>query len=882
MRLFLYYSLHSFINQLRKLLKTWVLIFILVCALLGGVIGFGAAMVSEAAEEQNAQTAEELPDAEEPEEPSFFEEQGIERAELLELVLSLGLLALFAYEVLSADKNGGRIFQPADVNLLFSAPLRPQSVLLFRLGTQLGMALLMTVYLLFQLPNLTLNFGLSVWAALALIVTWGAAIFVTKLIQVLLYLLCAERPAVKSNLRRIVYVALGLLLAGYIVFWRAGSDTPLAAAAHFFCAPVTRWVPLWGWLKGLCMFAAEENLVCALLCAALTVLGAALLFWIIGRMKADFYEDAMAKSEEMAELLAAAQSERANGFARKRKKDRADRLRRDGMTHGWGASVFFFKPLYNRFRFAHFGLLTKTTETYLAAGLGVAALCRFVFETESIAPLALTLAGLAFFRALGNPLAEDTKMDFFRLIPESTWAKLLYSLLAGAVNCALDALPGLLLGTLLLGGNLLAALLWLPLIVSVDFYATAVGTFIDLSVPMSAGMSIKRFVQVLFVYFGLLPDAAILAVAFILGYDGGLAVLLCAGLNAVLGLIFFFLAGVCVDPRGGRSVILSADGVDLRTAKRRFSRLGLGAFAILALTTAGQFVLSAALRRYAGEPWFLWVASFPPLYCVGLPVGVLIMRGVPAAQPERRSLKPRDLVAAFLITVFMMYAGNLVGTVIIRLVQSALGVPAANPLDNYIGGESMLLQVLFMVILSPLAEEVVFRKVLIDRMRPYGEKLAVVTSAVIFGLFHGNLSQMFYAFTIGLVFGTVYLLSGKLRYTVVMHMLVNLLGSVVAPWVLGRAADGAGLDLAELGETASLSELFTPGAIGLMVYLVLMLGAAVAGLILLCANAHRVRFAFAPLELPKGRRFDTVYCNLGMLLLLLACLGMVALNAAAG
>ena len=42
MRLFLYYALHSFVNQLRKLFKTWVLIFLLACMLLGGLIGLGA------------------------------------------------------------------------------------------------------------------------------------------------------------------------------------------------------------------------------------------------------------------------------------------------------------------------------------------------------------------------------------------------------------------------------------------------------------------------------------------------------------------------------------------------------------------------------------------------------------------------------------------------------------------------------------------------------------------------------------------------------------------------------------------------------------------------------------------------------------------------
>ena len=99
--------------------------------------------------------------------------------------------------------------------------------------------------------------------------------------------------------------------------------------------------------------------------------------------------------------------------------------------------------------------------------------------------------------------------------------------------------------------------------------------------------------------------------------------------------------------------------------------------------------------------------------------------------------------------------------------------------------------------------------------------------------------------------------------------------------LIGAATKLYGKDLAQLDELTSLSQLFTPGTAALAVYLVLMLGAAVAGLIMLCANAHRVRFAPAPQELPKGKRFTTAYCNVGMILLLLACLGMVALSAAA-
>ena len=43
------------------------------------------------------------------------------------------MLAVFVFFALSADRNGSKIFLPADVNLLFASPMKPQSVLMFRL-----------------------------------------------------------------------------------------------------------------------------------------------------------------------------------------------------------------------------------------------------------------------------------------------------------------------------------------------------------------------------------------------------------------------------------------------------------------------------------------------------------------------------------------------------------------------------------------------------------------------------------------------------------------------------------------------------------------------------------------------------------------------------
>ena len=128
-----------------------------------------------------------------------------------------------------------------------------------------------------------------------------------------------------------------------------------------------------------------------------------------------------------------------------------------------------------------------------------------------------------------------------------------------------------------------------------------------------------------------------------------------------------------------------------------------------------------------------------------------------------------------------MYVGNMIGIMITSLIN---GGTSLNPLDALAASDSIFAKVLVTVIIAPLLEELIFRKLLIDRMNVYGERLAVVTSALMFALFHGNLSQFFYAYFLGLVFGYVYLRSGRLIYSAILHMAVNFMGMVLAPALL--------------------------------------------------------------------------------------------------
>lgn len=310
------------------------------------------------------------------------------------------------------------------------------------------------------------------------------------------------------------------------------------------------------------------------------------------------------------------------------------------------------------------------------------------------------------------------------------------------------------------------------------------------------------------------------------------------------------------------------------TPKKSFSRLGLALFIVLAVTVVLQAAAGAVVTAASFEAdvpsWVLWLANFLPLYAIAIPIGVAVMKKVPAQRAETSSLGARRFLRVLIVCFPIMYIGNLIGT----LLSAALsGGQAANPLQTMVGDESWL-RFLVIPILAPIFEEYLFRKQLIDRSVKYGEKNAMVFSALCFGLFHMNLFQFFYAFGLGLVFAYVYIRTRKLRYTVILHILINFLGSVFAPWLMGKADFAAVSQL----DPADMAGAVTPWTVAFMLYALLLVGLSVAGIVILLRSRRSLVFERAEEELEKGERFRTVYVNVGFILFLLICLAVIVLN----
>lgn len=868
MSLFGYYAWHSVKNQIKKLFKSWVLIFIVVCMLIGGLVGGIIGSIEEKAEENEPQIPieEVIPgmedgDSELPEE--------IDRellASIVEAVAGVVIFGMLLLLVKSADKNGSSMFLPADVTLLFTSPMKPQAVLAFRVMCTIGLVLFTSIYMLFQLPNLILNVGLSWTEAISILIAWVFVILFGQLIRIFLYTLCTTKEHLKKYITPGIIAIILLALAGFIAFYLLGDEKPSSAILSYINGSISRYIPIWGWTKGIVGCALENNIKGMVIYSALDILAAIAIVFGTWQIKADFYEDAMTKSEELAEIQRDMQSGRT--FT-KRKKDRSEKLLRDGFKKGWGANVYFYKSMYNRRRFGTLGYFTKTTFLYLAVGLSISLLFNTVIlEGNGLNVAAMILGVMIFYRSLGNPLEEDTKSQYFVLVPEPVGKKIFYSLLGSTVNCVLDFLPAMLMVCIATGGTIPDLLAWTLFLASIDLYATIVGTFIGLSTPASAGLSLKQMIQILFLYFGLLPDIGLIGAGLYLEELMPFA-LLAMAINLVLSAIFFALATNFISPRSRKVEGVSLSYEELKNSKRTFSRACFVplVMAVVAVVIQGGLMifLEETGTNYEISNAFIMLLNFLPMYCIGFPLGYLVVRKLPSSNIEKHDLKIKDFLKILPVCIFFMYAGNIIGTLITSFFASSTGTESTNVLNELLSDMDMIWIVIFVVIIGPIVEELIFRKLFIDKTEKYGAGLSIACSAIAFGLFHGNLNQFFYATALGLVFGYVYVKTGKIRYTIALHMIVNFIGSVVSLLIV-KDLDLDALDNAMMGQ--GTFEVTTP-IIMFGVYALCILVIGIAGLIIFLANIKKISLPSSELPLMKGQRFKTAYLNAGFICILL-------------
>ncbi len=333
----------------------------------------------------------------------------------------------------------------------------------------------------------------------------------------------------------------------------------------------------------------------------------------------------------------------------------------------------------------------------------------------------------------------------------------------------------------------------------------------------------------------------------------------------------------------------------VKEAKSVFSRYNLGLFVYTAAAYAVIFLVNIILSlvlspedaiKLSESVWYQWLMGVGPMYVIGFPIFFFIVKDMPKNKRLKKKIGGTEFCALFLVAEAFMFVGNIIGTSLNGVIGAIMGREIENGTSELIEKSPVWLIFLIVVIVGPIIEELLFRKLMIDRFSKYGDMLAIIFSAVAFGLFHGNFYQFFYAAFLGLLLGYVYTKSGDVRYTITMHMIINFIGSVAVIPIIN--AQDIMLSLSEITDFTELESIIAGNirelAVAFMAlysYTIIQYTMVVSGLIIFY-RAIKYRMIkvnkYPKVKIPKGRTAEAVLLNVGTMLFLAMSLVIFGLN----
>lgn len=322
-------------------------------------------------------------------------------------------------------------------------------------------------------------------------------------------------------------------------------------------------------------------------------------------------------------------------------------------------------------------------------------------------------------------------------------------------------------------------------------------------------------------------------------------------------------------------------------SKKYFSTVGLAVFIFMFVSYSTSFVASLLMAKFTPS-WLDNAAitnglSLVAQYGLGLPAALYVLRKLPKDTSPSEGLGVKGFIGALCVAFTFITVGSSVSELLTGGLSLIFDKELVNPVESSASGESVIVNLIFLGILAPIIEELVFRKIICDRLLPLGEGYAVILSAAIFGLVHGNFFQFFYAFLTGMLFSFIYIRTGRVRYTVSIHMIINILGGVLLPWIIDTLTPilteemyARLTEVVSSGDTAAMEALaseLSPYMLPVLVwsgYETVFTVMSMAGVFILFSNLKKVKFREGLLPPDKEHRIANIFCNGGVALAITA------------
>lgn len=428
-------------------------------------------------------------------------------------VTILALMFLF-FQLYRATKKNVSFFKMADVNLLFTAPVKPENLLIYYMGRSilpsLGGAVLFTFYGLSQAAD---RLDLGFWNLLFTVLSVGFFFFLIQPIRFLVYTLHTKYGIleyIKSGV-----AVLAILLGGMILIPGLMAEKFWQGMFSWIASPWFDLFPIVGWSRGIMSYWSHENWLLSSAFVGLYCLFYFVVLKLVIQFSGYYYEDvleATKSNEEQLEKVRGKKEVDEGTYSLNSKKQMAL------PDFGPGAQAFYWRNYIHASRQDFHPLFGIYSLIMVGLGILFAVLSLFDWFSHIVIYFYLIILIILYFLAgTGRANIGDLKKPFFYLIPAS-WGSKFWNMIK------LDLVQLTLFCTMLIVPTvLIAGLDWLVipgfLIGILAFYLTGLGINLIPQIGLDEGWDrvlIKPLMIGGIILFGLIPAGLTSIFAFVI------------------------------------------------------------------------------------------------------------------------------------------------------------------------------------------------------------------------------------------------------------------------------------------------------------------------------------------------------------------------------
>lgn len=226
---------------------------------------------------------------------------------------------------------------------------------------------------------------------------------------------------------------------------------------------------------------------------------------------------------------------------------------------------------------------------------------------------------------------------------------------------------------------------------------------------------------------------------------------------------------------------------------------------------------------------------------------VLKKKKIAGILPMGTTYNKKAAMSLTMLCVPLMLFSTFVINYASTIIQNIFGITFTTGVEDpkILGIDGFLIATLSTAVLPAVLEEVIIRGIVMQPLRRFGDKFAIVASALIFGIMHGNMVQIPYTVVAGLFLGYLAVATGSLWPSIILHFINNFY-SVALLAAYDNFGDAAG------GITAIL-------------FIALFILSGIVGGVLFFPMNYKTKLKNGVDTLKTGEKFSALFLNVPMI-----------------